>query len=111
MRVLNRIILIVNYKQEFLDFLVARDDDCNIDLNLMNEEPGFYLIREPTSNEDYSEIIKDNIQDIFSSIYEGFSENQYTVSEKEFESFFAIGCNEMVRDLSDSDSVLDYENF
>jgi hypothetical protein len=110
-RVLNRILLIVNYKQEFLDFLDVRDEDCNVDLTLLNDEPGFYLIREPTSNEDYSKIIKDNIQNIFSTVYEGFSENQYTVSEKEFESFFDIGCNEMVRDLSDSDYALGYENF
>lgn len=111
MRVLNRILLIVSFKQEFLDFLDVRDEDCNASLKTLNLEPSFYLIREPTSDKDYSEIIENNIQNIFSSIYAGFSDNQYSISKKEFDSFFDIDCNEMVRDLSCSESALGYETF
>jgi hypothetical protein len=101
----------VSYKQEFLNFLKGRNEVDDFDLSVLNEEPSFYLIREPTSNQDYDEIVKCNIQNIFSSVYEGFSERTYTVSENEFELFFDIGCNEMVRDLSVSNPALGYENF
>jgi hypothetical protein len=110
LKIINRLLLVVGYKQDFLDFLTIKNKGCGLDLKSLNADPEFYLIREPNSDDDYSGIIKDNIQNIFSSIYEGFSDEQYTISEKEFELFFDVGCSEMVRDLSDSDTNLAYES-
>ena len=111
MKVINRLLLVITFTTEFVDWLKSKDKAFDFNVEELNKEPCYFLIREPVSDDDYQNIIEANFGSIFTTILEPMTNMHLNVTKDEFDRFIEIGVCEMVHDISHGDVELGYEDF